>query len=469
MLTLARKLVLPSFLLACTATASASSSAGFVVRPASSRRSAAIMSSSPAAAAAASPLCAVQAGYDRSTDRADAFVLPTLQKAFGPELTSYELVGDRIVQPNAVGMKLRLPPAPEGDDGDEKWPSEVFLKQVLATDYVGARKDWSDLRRTLLYARTELRFYRDVLPAMVAKGFHAAPECYYARYDFDGWIDEDERATQPAAEGVVVADLPDPLEKGGWLVLECISEATHMQDSPLSMDRARQCLKAAAELHAGAWEDRELLRKASEELSRAAFNLRMRNPKELAGIEGAWANFRAAFEDDLRASGLWTERIQDLGGRLKSVAEYVSEECTPSPEDRHATVIHGDYKAMNVMMGIDPSTPTIMIDMASASAGLGMSDVAMHVHHAVEPHLLDDGGEESLVRYYLETLRGLGCDYPEDVAQRHYKLAVVDYARFFVGRMWKTATPEAMAQKKDNKNIANINRSIPSAMRFVKV
>ena len=38
-----------------------------------------------------------------------------------------------------------------------------------------------------------------------------------------------------------------------------------------------------------------------------------------------------------------------------------------------------------------------------------------------------------------------------------------------MGRMWKTATPDTMVQKKDNKNIPNINRSVPSAMRFVKV
>jgi len=98
-----------------------------------------------------------------------------------------------------------------------------------------------------------------------------------------------------------------------------------------------------------------------------------------------------------------------------------------------------------------------------------MSDVAMHIHHAVNPEDLDDGGEESLVEFYIQTLRDLGCDYPADVAQRHYQLSVLDYARFFIGRMWKSATPKTMAQKKDNKNIANINRSVPSAMRFVKV
>lgn len=301
------------------------------------------------------------------------------------------------------------------------------------------------------------------------KGFHATPKAYYADYDFDGWIGEDEHATQPANESIDKDALPDPLSKGGWLVLECITESTHMQDSPLSVEQARQCLTAAAGLHASAWEDETLLRRASEELSRAAFNLKMRNPKELAGIEEAWENFCANFRTDLEASGLWTERVQRLGSRIKKVAHHVSEQLSPSPADRYATCIHGDYKAMNVMMGIETVTPTIMIDMASASTGLGMCDVAMHIHHAVEPRDLDDGGEERLVEHYLDTLRGWGRDYPREVAWRHYRLAVVDYARFFVGRMWKTATPETMDQKRDNRNIANINRSVPSAMRFVRV
>ena len=83
---------------------------------------------------------------------------------------------------------------------------------------------------------------------------------------------------------------------------------------------------------------------------------------------------------------------------------------TPSPNDKYATIIHGDCKAMNAMMDIEPSTPTIMIDMVSASAGLRMSDVAMHIHHAINPDDLDNGGEESLLEYYLQTLRDLGCE-----------------------------------------------------------
>mmetsp|Transcript_40310 Transcript_40310/g.87007 ORF Transcript_40310/g.87007 Transcript_40310/m.87007 type:complete len:480 (+) Transcript_40310:1343-2782(+) len=435
--------------------------------------------SSSSSSSSPSPLCSAKFGYDRSTERADSFILPTLQKAFGEELTHYEIIGDKIIQPNAVGMKLCLTPTQQQQQGvtdDEslkkpkKWPDEVFFKQVLATDYVSSRKDWSDLRRTLLYARTELRFYRDILPIMNQKGFHATPKVYYSHYDFGGWIDEDEHATQPSDESINKEKLPDPLVKGGWLILECVPENTYMQDSPLSVDRAWQCLEAAADLHASAWQDEALLQRASAELSRAAFNLQMRNPKELVGITESWEEFCFNFRGELEAEGLWTERVRNLGSRIKDVAERISEELSPSPTDDYATCIHGDYKAMNVMMGINPEiTSAVMIDMATASTGLGMCDVAMHVHHAVEPHDLDGGGEEHLVECYLDALRDRGCEYPRDVAWRHYKLAVVDYARFFMGRMWKAATPETMEQKRDNRNVANINRSIPSAMRFVKV
>lgn len=200
------------------------------------------------------------------------------------------------------------------------------------------------------YARTELRFYRDMLPIMNQKGFHAAPKAYHVHYDFEGWIAEEEHATKPADESIDKNNLPNPLEKGGWLILECISEKTHMQDSPLSMDRAKQCLKAAAELHASAWEDKELLSKASEELSRSAFNLQMRNPKELAGIENAWNNFLTNFQSHLEADGLWTESIRNLGKRMKAVAEQVSKEVTPSPNDKYASIIHGDYKVRKKLL-----------------------------------------------------------------------------------------------------------------------
>ena len=120
-------------------------------------------------AAAAAVVVPAGGEYDRSTVHADAYLLPKLQQAFGPNLKKYEIL-ETIVQPNAVGFKLKLfpPPSlePENDEdsnntdtdatktesaaSSSSWPDEVFFKQVLATDYQSNRKDWSDLRRTLL-------------------------------------------------------------------------------------------------------------------------------------------------------------------------------------------------------------------------------------------------------------------------------------------------------------------------------
>ena len=142
------------------------------------------------------------------------------------------------------------------------------------------------------YARTELRFYRDVLPIMKDRGFYSAPKVYYVDYNFEGWIAESEPATTPADATLQLEDLIQNEEesstttpKGGWLILQCVSTDTYYQNSPLPIPQVQHCLRAAADLHASAWEDHALLTKAEQELSRAAFHLQMRNPKELAGIE----------------------------------------------------------------------------------------------------------------------------------------------------------------------------------------
>ena len=115
-----------------------------------------------------------------------------------------------------------------------------------------------------------------------------------------------------------------------------------------------------------------------------------------------------------------------------------------------------------------------MVDFASIGVGLGMQDVAMHIHHAVRPSDLDNGGEMLLVDHYLSVLNNHlqqkqpPCSYPRDVAMQHYKLAVVDYFRFFLGRFWKAATPESFAKKALSKNTALINRDVDAAFAFLE-
>ena len=124
----------------------------------------------------------------------------------------------------------------------------------------------------------------------------------------------------------------------------------------------------------------------------------------------------------------------------------------------------------------------IMIDFSCAGIGYGMSDVGMHIVHAVLPEDLENGGEEKLVEGYLIALEdavnrklGEGSDgnkekwtYPRDVAMRHYRLACVDYLRFIMGRFWRSATPESFEKKKNSKNTTLINRNLEAAMAFIE-
>lgn len=408
------------------------------------------------------------------------FLLPHLRKAF-PDVQSYKVL-QTIVQSNAKGFILQLQHKEDTCTNDQAVPDRVFVKWVNAADYVASKKDWADLRRTLLYARTEERFYANLQPLLRKKGFTQTPKCYLSESYLDGWIADEERATDAADASVDKDTLPDAANKGGLIVLECLdTEQTYFQDSPLTIPQCQACLKAVARLHAAGWQDRSLLEDAARDLSRASFHLATRNPKELAAIDQTWQGFCEAFKAEMVEAGLLRGNehendsgISALGRRLAAVANYVSEQVSPSPTDAYATLTHGDYKALNIFLPRTDDTKSsnneaILVDFASSGVGLGMSDVAMHVHHAVVPEQLADGGEEALVRYYWECLCEAGVtDYPWEVAWRHYKLAVVDYGRFFMARMWKNATPETMHKKKGNTNVNLINRSPPAAMAFVE-
>ena len=389
-------------------------------------------------------------------------ILSKLQTIF-PDVTSFEIIGEIIEQANAVGLKLELKP----------FGQRIFYKVVDASTYVSTKKDWADLRRTLLYARTEARFYRDILPDLQKRGFQSVPKVYLSEYDLDGWIGESELSTQTADPAVDKRMLPSPDKKGGTLILECVSDESYYQDSPLTIKQCKLCLEAVAALHASSWQDHELLAKAETILSKASFHLETRNPKELDGIVDAWNGFYNAFkkpfEDECNL--VWTDSLRDMGRRMQAVASFVSQTVSPKPSDPFATIIHGDYKSMNVFLPKDATKHSaLLVDWASTGIGLGMSDLAMHIHHAVMPDQLEGGGEEALVRHYWQHLISLiETEYSWGEAWRHYQYGVIDYFRFFLARMWKGASPETLNKKKNSKNVSLINRNIPAACAFLVV
>jgi hypothetical protein len=101
----------------------------------------------------------------------DQFLLPTLQQLFSG-IVSYPVI-DTIVQANAVGYILGLKYDSNITSEDHGLPSKFFVKHIDATEYIPMKKTWNDLRRTLMYARTETRFYSDFAPLLRKVGFDA--------------------------------------------------------------------------------------------------------------------------------------------------------------------------------------------------------------------------------------------------------------------------------------------------------
>ena len=125
----------------------------------------------------------------------------------------------------------------------------------------------------------------------------------------------------------------------------------------------------------------------------------------------------------------------------------------------------------------------IMIDFSCVGIGYGMSDVAMHIVHAVLPNDLQNGQEEYLVEQYILALEdAINQEYcgeeteeckakfmfSRDTARRQYQLACIDYLRFIMGRFWKSATPITFDKKKSSKNTTLINRDVRAAMAFIE-
>lgn len=195
----------------------------------------------------------------------------------------------------------------------------------------------------------------------------------------------------------------------------------------------------------------------------------------------SWEHFRSQFRD-MNVELFDKESIKNLGQRVYDNAQYISEAVSPKLTDAYATCVHGDFKAMNVFLPAveSGSEDAVLIDFASTGVGLGLSDVAMHVAHALRPEDLVNGGEEALVDQYLAALdaerrRTVKAEdlhtykpYPRDVAMRHYKLAAVDYFRFILGRFWRSATPETFDKRKDSPNSTLVNRNAEAALAFVE-
>mmetsp|Transcript_10829 Transcript_10829/g.22086 ORF Transcript_10829/g.22086 Transcript_10829/m.22086 type:complete len:395 (-) Transcript_10829:2596-3780(-) len=341
------------------------------------------------------------------------------------------------------------------------------------------------------------------------------PKCYHAAYDLEGLVRESSPATDVRAPSpfpaTATAPPPSLQRKGGHILLQSLSTPSRFQSSPLTPRQSLSCLRSLAEFHAASLGNAPLLTLASRRLSPAggSYHLRFRNPEEVRRIEESWEGFRRRFwegMDDIVKQGrgrdwkrlLEKEGVANLGRRMRDMAEWVSDRLTPGAEEDGAVLVHGDFKAMNVFLPSELQThspdvtttiiephdihaipPAILIDFSCVGIGHPLSDVAMHIAHALPPHHLQNGGEDRLVEAYLLALeravrgrRGEKKDsswtFPREEARRQYRLACVDYARFIMGRFWRTASPETFENKRGSGNTTLINRDVDAAMAFVE-
>lgn len=370
------------------------------------------------------------------------------------------------------------------DDGQNR---HLFVKYVDPKKY--SHKVWADLRRTIHYTRTEVRFYTEILPLLkenIDDNWPMCPLIYLAEYDLQGLMEESE-STEAQKESGTLDPQYDENDttvldgRYGVIVMDNANEVGDcFQKSPLRKEMALASVKALAKFHATAFQNETILTQVSDRLCKygGSYHLKNRNPKEMEHLVSAWDGFVRDIGPASPDGFFEDTRMKDLGMRLHRAAEYISKVLSPSPSCPYATIVHGDYKAMNIFFKgseEDPNPTPILIDFASTGVGLGMSDLAMHVAHVALPEDLEDGLEDLLVKEYYNGLIAavpdsddLKTSYREEDAIRHYQFAVVDYFRFILGRQWNKATLGVFEKRSKDTNFAMVNRSIDAALNFVE-
>jgi hypothetical protein len=354
----------------------------------------------------------------------------------------------------------------------------AFMKIVRAEAMQS--KAWPDLRRTLAFIRTELRFYREFAPILISRGVHI-PKVAFLEEVLQAALEESEVVESLQSE----EPSPESLKGcGAAIFIQTIDTEKYFQTSPLCEIDAYAAVRGLAGLHAAAWQDQSLLELAATRLQKhgGSFTLSIRNPKELAKLTENWSNFVKHFAH-LNPTLFARPNILAFGERLERHSRAISRQLCPAPTDDFATLVHGDAKSLNMFLPKDKHTASpILIDFASCGVGYGMADLGMLLSHSVDPQVLAGIGEERILKVYLEELvslsnlpfmnktasQSLVAYARSDRAIEHYRLGVLDYGRFVVGRFWTDASPQNFEKRKDNMNVTLPNRDWTAALAFIE-
>lgn len=246
--------------------------------------------------------------------------LELLSSAVGQKVTSIEVVpGSENKFPTSHSAILSL----SGEDG--RTLRKLFVKKVSAEAM--KHKAWADRRRTLAYSRTEMRFYKEFAPELVARGVNV-PRLAATVDCLGPLLGEDSAVADPPGD-----EPPEEVlnQGGGMLFLECAPQ--HLtQCSPISAAQARAALTTIAGMHAAAWGDEALLSPAAARLQQygGSFSLSIRNPKELAKLCSNWERFVAVFGEH-NPTLFQKPSVLALGSRLEAISSWVAAELQAPP------------------------------------------------------------------------------------------------------------------------------------------
>jgi len=267
-------------------------------------------------------------------------------------------------------------------------------------------------------------------------------------------------------------DVPDLTHLGGTIFLSAVPSSSYYQNTPLSFQEVGETLKAIARLHAAGWEKRDLLERLQAATGIAgSYTLANRNPIEINRVGSSWSKYITEFSSH-NPEFCSRPEIRSLGDRVQTIAEWIASNLSCTPSSPLATIQHGDFKAMNVFLPTSPesSDGAMLIDFASTGVGFPMSDIAMHLAHAITPSNLSSSteGEQAMLELYYRHLESHGVKVIRSLLQRQYEMACIDYWRFMTGRFYGSQTPATYEKAKSNRNVALINRFPDAAFAFAE-
>ena len=348
---------------------------------------------------------------------------------------------------------------------DQSPPARLFLKKVDAKHMPA--KSVAALRRDLESNRNEARWYKNFSAELLKRGVPLLRSPL---------VDERLDCLDNAAE----SDHEEETLRQGrmMLLLECVDQASYRQQSPLTPQQANQSLKLLAGFHAAAWEDRGLLEQASQTLHAQGcyWALSRRGEAELRQLQPTWAAYLEAFMS--HAPDLLSKpSIRNLAQRLENVAPWVASQLRASPHDDFATLVHGDFKAMNLFLPVDAAGQPLLIDFQWTGVGYGMADVAMHLSHSVATEAVLSN-EEDMVRMYHTVLvnllsqRGAAAAaeaFSFETAMHYYTLAFLDYARMVISCFFRDASPESFMARSGNPNVGFVYRNVEASLQYIQM